>query len=76
MAKASPARRKAARQAYERAQKSAPPGEGSRFKAVEESAAAGGARNPKAVAASIMWKKYGKAGGKRLAAKGKAKRSK
>jgi hypothetical protein len=41
------------------------------FKAVEASAAAGGARNPAAVAASIGRKKYGKAKFQKAAASGK-----
>lgn len=63
--------RRKARKAYEQAKKK-PPGEGSRFKAVEQSAKAGGAKNPKAVAGSLMWKKYGKKGGARLIKKGKS----
>ena len=68
--KAGLARRRAARKAYERATKR-PPGEGSRFKALAEAAKAGGAKSGEAVAASIMWKKYGKKGGAELIAKGK-----
>lgn len=41
------------------------------FKAVEASAAAGGAKNPGAVAASIGRKKYGKGKFQKFAAKGK-----
>ena len=67
--------RRAARQAYERARKKYAPGEGKRFKALVKSAKAGGARNPRAVAAAVMWKRYGKKGGARLIKKGK-KRSK
>ena len=67
------AQRRAARKAYKKAAKK-PLGEGSRFKAVEESARAGGAREPKAVAASVMWKKYGKKGGAAIIKKGKAKK--
>ena len=65
--------RRAARGAYQSAAKK-PLGEGSRFKAVEESARAGGAREPEAVAASVMWKKYGKKGGAAIIKKGKAKK--
>ena len=61
---------KAAKAAYKRS-KGKPLGEGSRFKAMTRVAKAGGAKSPKAVAASIMWKKYGKKGGAALIAKGK-----
>ena len=64
------AQRRAARKDYEKAKKK-PLGEGSRFKAVEKAAAAGGAENPAAVAATQMWKKYGKKGGAKLIRKGK-----
>lgn len=46
-------------------------GSGSRFKKVERSAAASGARNPAAVAASIGFKKYGKKRMEKMAAAGK-----
>lgn len=59
-----------ARKEYEKAKKK-PPGEGSRFKAVAKGAKARGARNPEAVAAFIMWKKYKKKGGAALIRKGK-----
>lgn len=62
---------KKARAQYERAKKK-PPGEGSRFKAVAAAARASGAKNPEAVAAKAMWKKYRKKGGARLIKKGKA----
>ena len=62
--------RRRARKEYERAKKTKP-GEGSRFKAITRSAELGGAKEPKAVAAKIMWKKYGKKGGAKLIAKGK-----
>lgn len=65
------AQRRAARKGYERAAAKTKPGEGARFKAVAKSARLGGAKSPKAVAASIMWKKYGKKGGAKLIAKGK-----
>jgi len=68
--KANPALKRARAQ-YKRAKKK-PPGEGSRFKAVEAAARASGAKNPKAVAAAIMWRKYGRKGGARLIKKGKA----
>jgi hypothetical protein len=56
---------------YETVAKSKPPGEGSRFKAVEASAKAGGATDPGAVAAAIGRKKYGKAKFQKMAAAGK-----
>ena len=67
-----PARRQA-RKEYERAAKK-PLGQGARFKAIVKSAKLGGAREPEAVAASVMWKKYGKRGGAALIKKGKAKK--
>lgn len=48
-------------------------GSGSRFKAVEKSAAASGARDPKAVAAAAGIAKYGKAKMEKLAAAGRKK---
>ena len=71
MARKSPAARRAAREAYEETAKHSPPGEGSRFEAVKKSAAAGGARNPGAVAAAIGRKKYGKARFQKMAQRGK-----
>ena len=71
MARANPAQRTAARAAYKHAAATTAPGEGSRFKAVEASAKAGGARDPRAVAGAAMWKKYGKKGGAALIKKGK-----
>ena len=60
MAKRAPiAQRRAARKHAQDVEDSTPLGEGGRFKAVEESAAASGARNPAAVAAAIGRKKYG-----------------
>jgi len=47
------------------------PGEGSRFEAMVRIGKANKVRNPKAVAAAIMWKKYGKKGGAALIKKGK-----
>jgi len=63
--------RRYARQAYERARKKYAPGEGGRFKALAKSAKASGAKNPEAVAASVMWKKYKKKGGAALIRKGR-----
>jgi len=64
--------RRVARKAYEQAKKK-PVGEGSRFKAVEKSAAAGGAKNPGAVAAAIGRKKYGNKRFQKMAAAGRKK---
>lgn len=66
-----PVARRAARQAYQHAAETTAPGEGSRFKALENSAAASGASDPGAVAGAAMWKKYGKKGGAALIKKGK-----
>ena len=52
------AQRRAARKRYQQAKKH-PLGSGARFAAVKESARAGGAKNPAAVAASVGIKKYG-----------------
>lgn len=76
MARQSPAGlagRRAARVAYEKAVSTSPPGEGSRFAALEKSAAAGGARNPAAVAAAAGRAKYGKARFQKMAAAGRRK---
>ena len=51
--------RKSSRKAYELAAKTSKPGSGARFAALEKAIAAGGARNPGAVAASIGQSKYG-----------------
>jgi hypothetical protein len=69
--KASLGKRRAARKGYEKAVKTSKPGEGKRFAALAKSAAAGGARNPAAVAAAIGRKKYGKKKFARMAAKGR-----
>lgn len=53
------------------AAKKPPLGSGARFKAVEASAKASGARNPAAVAAAAGRKKYGAKKMAQLAAKGK-----
>ena len=55
-------------------QQKKPVGEGSRFKAIEESARLGGATNPAAVAASIGRKKYGKKRFQAMAAAGRKKK--
>lgn len=72
------AERRRARKEYERIRKTKPLGEGSRFKALARIAELGGAKNPEAVAAKIMWRKYGKKKGIELIKKGKreAKKSK
>lgn len=48
-------------------------GSGARFKAVMKSAKAGGARNPRAVAAAAGIAKYGKKKMAKMAAKGRRK---
>ncbi len=63
--------RRAARRHYEKVKKTKPLGEGSRFKALARIAELGGAKNPEAVAASVMWKKYGKQKGKEIIRRGK-----
>jgi len=67
------AARRAARKAYEDAKKKTKPGEGSRFKAVEAAAKAGGAKDPGAVAAAIGRKKYGSKKFAAMAAAGRKK---
>ncbi len=62
---------RAAKKKYQHAKATTAPGEGSRFKALKEAVAAGGARNPGAVAATIGRRKYGKARFQEMAAKGK-----
>lgn len=49
-------------------------GSGSRFKAVEKSAAKSGASNPSAVAAAVGMKKYGKERMEKMAQAGKARK--
>lgn len=71
MAKAGPARRRVLRRHQRQVQRTALLGSGRRFEAVARSAAAGGARDPEAVAAAIGRKKYGKANMARLAAAGR-----
>lgn len=51
-------------------------GTGKRFRAVEASAAKGGARNPAAVAAAAGRRKYGAAGMAALSAAGRKRRGK
>ena len=62
---------KSARRAYERAAAEHPVGEGSRFKAIEKVAEAGGARNPGAVAAAVGRRKYSKARFQKMAVAGR-----
>lgn len=50
-------------------------GSGSRFKAVERSAAKSGARDPKAVAAAVGRKKYGAKKMAKMAAAGRKKKA-
>lgn len=64
------AARKAARKEYEKAAKK-PLGEGSRFAAIEKSAAASGASNPAAVAAAAGRKAHGQKVMTALSKKGK-----
>jgi hypothetical protein len=49
-------------------------GSGARFEAIEEKAERGGARNPRAVAAAVGIKKYGKKKMAKMAAKGRARK--
>ena len=65
--------RRAARQTYKEAAKKSL-GEGSRFKAIAESAKVGGAKNPEAVAAAIGIKKYGQKKMTKMAVAGKKRR--
>lgn len=46
-------------------------GEGKRFAFIAKQAAKRGVKNPEAVAAAAMWKKYGRKGGAKLIKKGK-----
>lgn len=73
MARMNPAARRMARKHYEEMAASHEPGEGSRFAAVKASAAAGGARDPGAVAAAIGRRKYGKKRFQAMAAAGRKK---
>lgn len=73
MARQSPAARRAARENYEHARRTSKPGEGKRFDALEESARAGGARDPGAVAAAAGRKKYGAKRFAKMAAHGRKK---
>ena len=76
MAKASLAKRRAARKNYKKVAKKSKVGEGARFKALEESARASGASNPAAVAAARGRKKYGKAKLQEMAAAGRRRAAK
>jgi hypothetical protein len=53
-----------------------PPGSGANFRKVAASAAKSGARDPKAVAAAVGRKKYGKAGMAKLSAMGRKRKGK
>ena len=66
--------RRRARLNYKKVASKEKPGQGGRFEAVMKSAKLGGAKNPRAVAGAIMWRKYGKKGGARLIAMGRARR--
>ena len=72
--KASLAKRRSTRKAYQKAAKKYRPGEGGRFKALTEAVKAGGAKVPEAVAAAIGRKKYGKKKFQRMAAKGRRRK--
>jgi hypothetical protein len=74
MAKASPAKRKAARANQKRVQKKAKLGSGKRFAAVAKAAKASGAKNPAAVAAAIGRKKYGAKKMAKMAAAGRKRK--
>lgn len=63
--------RKSARKDYEKAAATSKPGEGKRFEALEKSAAAGGAKDPGAVAAAIGRRKYGQKKFQSMATKGR-----
>lgn len=65
------AQRRKLRKGYKTAVATTPPGEGSRFAALEKVAAAGGATNPGAIAAAIGRKKYGKKRFAKMAAAGR-----
>ena len=71
--KKSPATRKKAAAAQKRTQKTAKLGSGARFNALEKSIAAGGAKNPGAVAAAIGRKKFGVKKMAKMSAKGRKK---
>lgn len=65
------AKRKAARKKYAKVAAHSKPGSGARFKAVEASARASGAKNPGGVAAAVGIKKFGAKRFAKMAAKGK-----
>ena len=67
------AQRRQARKRYQQAKKQ-PLGSGARFAAVKESARAGGAKNPAAVAASVGIKKYGQKKMTRMAVAGRKRK--
>jgi len=67
-------KRRAARKNYEKVAKNSKPGGGQRFAALEKAAAAGGAKNPGAVAAMVGRKKYGAEKFAQMAAKGRKKK--
>jgi len=72
MARANVSERRAAREEYQKARQK-PLGEGSRFAAIERSAAASGARNPAAVAAAAGRKAHGQAAMTRYSKMGRKK---
>jgi len=73
MKKSSKSVKKSLKDKQKKVQKTAKLGSGARFKAVEESAKASGAKDPAAVAAAIGRKKYG---AKRMAAMAKSGKKK
>ena len=72
--KKSKATRKKLRAKQQRTQKTAKLGSGKRFAALEKSIAAGGAKDPGAVAASIGRKKFGAKKMGKLSGKGRKKK--
>jgi len=58
---------------YQRVKKKSKPGEGKRFKALTKALKSKGAKNPRALAAWIGRKKYGKKRFQQMAASGKRK---
>ena len=65
--------RRRLRAQQQRTQRTARPGSGARFRALERSIAAGGARNPGAVAAAIGRRKFGNRRFNQLSAMGRAR---
>ena len=70
------AARRAARKGYAKAKATSKPGQGKRFAALKKSAAAGGAKDPSAVAAAIGRKKYGRKRFSKMATAGRLRKRK